>query len=193
MHLLVRKNGYEFDFLFEYLIENIGYSDCNDAEKQTIFKLLESYENGEISVFLDEVYNYKPVDVIRALEEYKPANRQEAKLLDCFRKGVPFISGKNCIMNYDYNPYYECITDRCGEYQSVTLDRIIRYVYCTSDFVTNELENILNQEMQESYAVEPVSFHILNPDSGLFIYGDYPERFSEWFLEMVNVIREITE
>ena len=31
------------------------------------------------------------------------------------------------------------------------------------------------------------------PDSKLFIPNDYPERFSEWFLETVNVIGEITE
>ena len=200
MHLLIRKNGfnrfkngYEFDYLFDYLNEIIRDDDCHDTEKHTVFKLLESYENGEISVFLDEVYNYKPVDVIRALEEYRPANPQEAKLLDCLRKGVPFISGKNCIMNYDYNPYYKSMSDYDDEYQTVTLDRIIRYVYCTSDFVSSELENILNQEMQESYAAEPVSFHILNHDSELFITDNYPERFSEWFLETVNVIGKITE
>jgi len=34
---------------------------------------------------------------------------------------------------------------------------------------------------------------LLQPGSKLFHPGDYPERFSDWFLEMLNVILEITD
>ena len=198
MNLFIRKNslirfkhGYEFDCFFDCVSENMNYSDYYDAEREVISKLLESYATGEISVFLDEVYDYKPVNVIKALKGYKPANQMEEKLSDCFKKGLPFISGKNRIMNYNYSPYSESMFDYSNDYPPITLDRMIRYVYDLNDFVSGELEIMLEQEAQEAYAAEPVSFHILNPDSELFITDDYPERFSEWFFEMVDITKEI--
>jgi len=147
---------------------------------------------GEISSLLDEVYDCEPLDVDEALEQYQPACPKEEKLLDGFRKGLPFIS-EGCIMNYDYNPHGGGFSEECDDYPPVTLDRTIRYVHTLNDLISNELESSVNQCLQEAYAVEPASFMYLQPASTLFYPDDYPERFSQWFLEMVSLIIEISD
>jgi len=200
MSLFIRKNGlnkfkdcYEFDFLFEWAIESLNCSDYEDSDKETIEKLLESYVNGEISLFLDNLHDHTPIDVVKALEEYNPANPLETRLIECFRSGIRFISGDDSIMNYWYDAHSESVSDYCEEYPPVTLDRIIRYIYDLNDFVCNQLEYTVNQEIQEAYPQEPTSFLILQPESKLFITGDYPEKFAKWFLEMVKIAKEITD
>ena len=69
-------------------------------------------------------------------------------------------------------------------------DLIIRYVYDINDFVCNQLEASVNENARESYALSPTSFMILDPDSELFMPDDYPERFAEWFLEMVEITKK---
>ena len=201
MHLFIRRGGlarfgnqYETDVLFEYLSDNIANDDYEASEKEELSELLLSYKTGDISFLLDEVFDCTPLDVAAALEEYQAACPQEEKLLDSFRKGLPFIS-EDCIMNYDYNPDVEGFPfpDDCEEYPPVTLDRTIRYVHTLNDLISNELENMVNQDLQETYAVEPTSFMYLHPCSNLFCPGDYPERFSDWFLEMVNTILEMED
>jgi len=201
MHLFIRKNHlsrfsdcYESDFLFEIVGENINFVENNYKEKRKNNNLLQSYQDGEIAAFLNELYTLNPANVAVLLEEYTPANPLEDKLICCFKKGLPFISGKNSIMYYDYNPeidnypnsqYYD------DEYEPFTLDRIVRYVYNLDDCVINELENICNQHIQETYAVQPTSFQILDTCSELFTPDDYPERFSEWFYEMIEITKKI--
>ena len=199
MHLLIRRGGlgrfsnqYEHDVLFEYLTENIESEGYEASEKEELSDLLVSYKSGDISFLLNEVYDCQPLDVAAALEEYQPACPQEEKLLDCFRKGLPFIS-EDCIMNYDYNPDSDDFFEEYEDYPPVTLDRTIRYVHTLNDLISNELENMVNQDLQECYAVEPTSFMFLEPASVLFSPGDYPERFSDWFQEMVNIIIEIID
>jgi hypothetical protein len=140
---------------------------------------------------LDDVYDCKSLNVAEALKQYQPACPHEEKLLDGFKKGLPFIS-EGRIMNYDYNPFSDGFPEECEEYPPVTLDRTIRYVYDLNDFITGELETMTNQDLQETYPVEPTSFMYLKPNSELFHPGDYPDRFSDWFQEMVSIIIEIT-
>jgi len=200
MHLFIRRNGlarfkdsYEYDFMFEYLTENISNDDYEQSEKEEYTDLLLSYKAGEISFLLDEVYDCKPIDVAAALETYQPACPREEKLMDCFRKGLPFIS-EDCIMNYDYYPDGEGFpAEYEQDYPPVTIDRTIRYVYTLNDLISNELEGMINQDLQESYATEPTSFMFLHPASILFNPSDYTERFSDWFSEIVNVILTITD
>ena len=98
-------------------------------------------------------------------------------------------------MNYDYNPTFESsyIENEYYDYydEPVTLDRLIRYVYNIDDCVVNELEQICNQHIQQTYSMEPTSYKMLDTDSDLFIQDDYPERFSEWFFEMIDTINKI--
>ena len=96
-------------------------------------------------------------------------------------------------MNYDYDSISDSLLDYCEEFTPVNLDRIIRYVYCINDFFCNELVNFNNQEMQASYAVEPTSFLVLSDDTELFKPNNYPEMFAEWFMEMVDVTKKITD
>ena len=199
MHLFIRRNGlvkfrhsYEPEFMFEFLVENIQHNDYEASEKEELDEILSSYKKGEISFLLDEVYDCEPLDVTAALEEYKASCPAEQMLMDCFRKGLPFIT-EDCIMNYDYNPYGDGFPEESEDYPPVTLDRTIRYVHTLNDFPTNELENMVNQDLQETYPVEPTSFMFLQPCSTLFEPSDYPERFSQWFLEMVSIIIEITD
>ena len=131
MSLFIRKNGltsfgdsYEFDYFFEWSEENIISGDYDEQEKEEYYKLIKSYSNGDISVFLNSVYKHKPVDIVKALKEYEPATPQEVKLLECFRKGLPFVSGDDNIMSYYYDPYMECYPGECEDVTPVTLDRL---------------------------------------------------------------------
>jgi hypothetical protein len=187
------KNDYEFDFFFEWAAESLHGSDYDEIEIRTNYELLKSYEAGEISDFLDEIYDHKPLDVVKALKKYTPVNPMETKLIKCFRKGLPFISGENCIMDYYYDPNRESIDDDYDDTPPLTIDRIIRCVYDLDDFVTFELQNMTNQYMQETYSLEPTSFLVLQPDSELFIPSDYPEKFAKWFLEMINMAKKIID
>jgi len=200
MNLLIRRNHltrfrhcYEFDFFFECAVENLNYVDSDDSEKRKLCMLLESYAVGDISVFLDSIFDHKPIDVVKALKKYASVNRQEARLIECFRQGLPFISKKEGIMDYDYDPQAEFFPVEYEDTPPVTLDRMIRYVYDINDYVTNELEIMNNQYLQDTYAMEPVSSLMLAADSKLFVQDDYPEKFSQWFLEMVNITKEITD
>jgi PRTRC genetic system protein E len=200
MNLFIRKNGlcrfgnsYEADFFFEWLSETVTAENLQDVERLKLLNLMESYTNGEIAAFLNEVYDYRPVaDMAAMLEECRPANPQEEKLLDMFRRGLPLISGDDSIMNCDYDPYGEYAHEEYDDCQPVTLDRMVRYVWDTDDFVASELEAMNNQCIQETYAQEPVSYHILDTGSKLPVESDYPERFSQWFLKMTDVIKEFT-
>ena len=96
-------------------------------------------------------------------------------------------------MSYDYDPFAEGFLEEYYDSSPVSLDKMIRYVYDTGDFASLELEDLNNQHIQEAYATEPVSFLMLTPDSKLFVPGDYPERFSQWFFEMLEIINEITK
>ena len=199
MHLFIRRNGlyrfrdsYEYDYLFENAEYTISQEEFDNPMNEEQTELLSSYTKGEISRFLDEIYDYRPLDVAAALERYRSANPAEDRLLDCFRKGLEFISGRDSIMNYDYNPDTECFPDEYEDITPVTLDRTVRYIYDLDDFVTAELEILTNQYAQETYVTDPTSYRILHPDSELFEPGDYPERFSQWFPEMFHAIKEIT-
>jgi hypothetical protein len=199
MHLFIRRNGlvrfksqYEFDFMLEYLIENIQHDGYEDFEKEELDEVILSYKTGEISSLLDEVYDCKPLNVAKALEQYRPACPREEKLLDGFRKGLPYIS-EDCIMKYDYDPFCNDILEENDDYPPVTMDRTIRYVHTLNDLIGNELESTMNANIQETYAVEPTSFMLLKPNSTLFCPGDYPERFSQWFMEMVSIIISISD
>jgi hypothetical protein len=193
MHLFIRKNQLmHFCYCYEY--EYIFYTITNDYDDNPeILDLFHSYTKGKISNFFDELNNHEPCEIISELQEYEPANAQEARLLDCFKKGLPFIFGDDCIMNYDYDPNTEHYPEEYEDIEPVTLDRIIRFVYDINDFVTNELESMTNQHMQDTYSVTPTSYLTLHPDTKLFNPGDYPERFSKWFLEMVEIANEINE
>ena len=199
IHLYIKKNNllpFRYCYEYEYIFEVAEYSDYyydDDYTEVAISELLHSYCKGEISVFLDELYNHEPLDVISELHKYKPHNSQEIKLLDCFKKGLPFIAGNDSIMNYHYDPYFEGFPEEYEDVEPVSLDRIIRYVYDINDFVSDELVQITNQHEQEAYTLKPTSFLILRPDTDLFRPSDYPERFSNWFLEMIEIIEIINK
>jgi len=185
---------YDYDYFFEFLTEFIAEPTCyEESDRDSLRELYESYVNGEISVFLDEIYDHKPIDIIKALKDYNPVNPLETNLIDHFKNGLQFISGDNCIMKYDYDAFCTCLSDYEEDIPPISLDRIIRYVYDTNDFVCNQLEASVNEHARETYAQVPVSFLILSPDSELFMPDDYPERFAEWFLEMVEITKKITD
>jgi hypothetical protein len=199
MHLFIHRNNlmrfnnqYEYDFMFEFLIENIQHDGYEDFEKEELDGVITSYQKGEISALLNEVYDCKPLHIAEALEQYQPTCPKEEKLLEGFRKGLPFLS-EDCIMNYDYDYVCDDILEENEDYPPVALDRMIRYVHTLNDLICNELVSTVNGNFQETYAVEPTSYMFLKPNSTLFNPGDYPERFSQWFLEIIDTILEISD
>ena len=197
---LIKKNGLcRFDSIFdaEYYFDIFG--DCIEScdmeadEKEKAFDLIDSYVNGAIGKFLSDICVHDKTDVSAALDGFRSGNKKEDALKDCFLKGLPFISGENCIMSYDYDPYSERDEDGCCDYEPVALERIIRYVYEQDDFFTNELMDMVNQELRESYSLQPTSFMILTPESKLFEPGDYPERFSDRFMDMIELIKDLRD
>lgn len=196
MHLFIRKNcldrfseGIEYEYMFESLADSMDSKYLSDEEKTEMEDQLDSYYNGEAGSLLDAIYKYKPLDVIRAIDEYIPANPREKEILCGFREGIRFISGE-CIMAYDYDPDADNFSGMYEDYPPLSLNRTIRYVYGLNDFVSNEITDYLNSELQETYAVYPVSCLVVTPESELFVPDDYPEQFCEWFVSMVGLLED---
>jgi len=199
MHLFIRGNGmirfsnqYESEFLFEWFAE-INHANGEEEMNRENRELIQSYRNGEISHFLDEIYSHNPIDVEFALKQYNPANPAEAGLIDCFIEGLPFISGNNCIMDYYYDPDADCFPGEDADITPLEPDKAVRYIYEIGDIVTNELECVNEQYLQETYMLTPTSYQIPDLDSKQFEPDDYPDRFSKWFLKMVSITLKITD
>lgn len=176
----------DVDMCLEWIAETLEeYSNKERKEKEN---LLYTYSQGRAHKLLariKETSYYKRLSV--ALDRYAVRDQKESRLLELMRKGLHFIGeDKPAIMDYSYNPYLESDPD----VEPLELERQIRIVYDTKDYVTDMLEEYYNSQLHETYELIPTTTLALSPQTDRpFAMDDYPERFMRWadeFLTYVN-------
>lgn len=186
------REGFDYEMLTDFLPERIAECDQDDEYREMGFRALEDYGDGRVKALFDEIRRCpQPVNLDRELKFYRPRSAMERELLDLFRSGREFLSGDS-IMNYEYfydNPELEwgdCDAEIIG------MDRSIQLIYHSKDFMTTEIEEMVNHSIQ--YGAEiltPVTYLILQPDTErVFQKSDYPERFCDWFAEAFETITD---
>ena len=191
IHELMVANGIdtfmdyeETDFMFEMLAENDGDDDLQERKRR--IRLLDSYQYGKIRKLLKRVASksyYK--NLPKAIERYAPQNGFERQLLEMMKKGLPFLSPEQGIMQYAYDAFYEENPD----FHPIYLQQQIRVVYDPNDIVAEFLADYYNSYIMETYYITPITVLDLSPDTAdLFKMDDYPERFFKWADEFINIV-----
>lgn len=189
MHEFARSNCIETidkcpdtEMTLEYLEDNLeDFFPVKDEEYLEHYNLLQSYQSGPISQFLNEVDSksyYKHLS--SAILRYSAKNEFEAKLIEFLQEGLQFIGkSKPSIMNYTYDLWKDDET-YCFP---IELDRIVRLIYDDNDWVTEHQIRFLSDELQMNYAMSPITCLFLSPEMKCtFRKDDYPERLGEWIL-----------
>jgi hypothetical protein len=192
IHQFIHSNGmittnesYDVEWVLEWAKE--GLFECEACDRRSILNLLYSYEKGKVRRLMARINNktyYKNLPA--ALDRYVPNNEFERALIGIFREGLQFTGiGKPSIMSYGYDP----LLDEEQDYQPVDMERMIRVVYDTDDFVSDWLMEYANNELRESYDISPATWLPISPDTTeLFSMDDYPDRFSKWFDKIRTLI-----
>ena len=191
IHELMVANGIdtfmdyeETDFMFEMLAEDDGDDDL--LERKRRIRLLDSYQDGKIRKLLKRVASksyYR--NLPKAIERYTPQNGFERQLLEVMKKGLPFLSPEQGIMQYAYDAFYEENPD----FHPIYLQQQIRVVYDPNDIVAEFLADYYNSYIMETYYITPITVLDLSPDTAdLFKMDDYPERFFKWADEFINIV-----
>ena len=193
LHRFIRSNGLttindsqDTEMIFEIHDDEIcNYDEENIEENLQIFA---SYKSGTICNLMNTIMtkcHHK--NLPEALSNYVPNNEFEQQLIDLFIEGLQFIGkDKPSIMNYGYDPYSD---EEEREYYPVEMDRMIRIVYDTNDFVSEWMMEITNTELRESYDISPVTQLTISPETTeLFAMDRYPETFFIWFDKICTLL-----
>lgn len=179
-------NEDDFQYMLENLETSVDMGECDREDEKMYRKLIVDYQEGAIKKKLERAHRkryYK--NLSRAIERYQPQNDYEKTLISLFEQGLEFIGNdKPRIMDYNYDPDF----DPYDDYRPVDLCRIIRYVYDYGE-ISDQLEGWTNCELNETYALSPVTIYNLTPGTTeRFSMDDYPERFCKWFMELSKTV-----
>lgn len=185
-HMTMTNEACDVEWVLEWAKESI--SECDPEDRKRNLKLINSYKSGKVHRLMDRIDTrcyYK--NLAAALDRYMPNNEFEHQLIDIFKEGLAFIGrDKPSIMSYGYDPLYD---DDDRDYHPVDMERMIRIVYDTDDFVTEWLMDWANQELRESYDISPATCFAISPDtSELFSMDKYPDHFFKWFDKVCTLI-----
>ena len=129
------------------MIEYVSGPNPDKRERDEYRRTIRSYNKGHAINMLKRVQTrsyYKRLQ--QAIESYHPAHEYEKKLIDLFRKGMPFADPNTpSIMHYFYDHY-----DDTGDRDTTTIDpdRMIRVIYAPDDLLMDNLYAMLNGEIQ---------------------------------------------
>lgn len=185
-HMIMTNEAFDVEWVLEWMKD--GISECDPEDRKKNLELIASYESGKVYRLMDRIDTkcyYK--NLAAALDRYIPNNEFEHQLIDIFKEGFAFIGkDKPSIMSYGYDPLYD---DDERDYHPVDMERMIRIVYDTDDFVTEWLMDWANQELRESYDISPATCYAISPDtSELFSMDKYPDYFFKWFDKLCTLI-----
>lgn len=195
LHDFIKSNGmylfndiYDADMTLEWATESLCEYDDKE-EKECVARLIGSYRKGRIFRLMKRIGSkryYKNLPA--AVERYLPKNDYEERLIGMFRDGLQFIGDdKPSIMSYGYDPQH----DEDPMWEPVVMERIVRVIYDPADLITEWVEEMVNNDLCESYDISPVTTLTLSPEYDRpFTMDDYPERFSAWFDNFCRLINE---
>ncbi len=122
-----------------------------------------------------------PVD-----RNYRTKKEKELKLLELIEDGMALITPESPVLTgYQYDWAYE---EEC-DFPPVGMESQVMLVYSTGDTLTECVKEYMNSDYREVYALTPVTYKLLTPETDcLFQMDDYPERLSRWLVRFTDYI-----
>lgn len=173
----------EADWIFEWI---------GEEKDKAIQSLIDSYKSGSISKLFQRVKErryYK--DLPQAIAKFEPQDDVEKTFLELMKDGLLFVDKDSpSIMSYEYDPNYEQEPDVIP----LRLEQQIGMIYDSTDLFTENMNEYLNSELQQTYEVTPCTVLYLEPDTqALFESDNYPERLFAWMDRTITFIRDTYE
>ena len=77
------------------------------------------------------------------------------------------------------------------DFYPVGMESQVMLVYSTRDTLAECMEGFMNSDYQETYALTPVTYRFLTPETDcLFQMDDYPEKLSKWLARFTKHIAD---
>ena len=177
-----------YDFAIEEL-EDWGNrdSDASPKEVRANKRLADSYQSGKRMKALRRMSG-KPFckSLEEAVRNYRTKKEKELKLLELIEDGMALITPESPVLTgYQYDWAYE---EEC-DFPPVGMESQVMLVYSTGDTLTECVKEYMNSDYREVYALTPVTYKLLTPETDcLFQMDDYPERLSRWLVRFTDYI-----
>ena len=186
LHLPRKEDLFDYEMIVD-LYEEGYYSDEDERETSDFLK---AYRSGYINDTFSLIYQ-KPEQKIEALDKitnlYIPENEQEKLLIATIVQGSNILKENINILKYACRPengdpnFYD-FDDEC----IIEAERLIRFVYSSQDYVTENYLELLNNEIADSASEYfPRKSLILTPKTDDLLEVDYVERFFAWLKEFI--------
>ena len=106
--------------------------------------------------------------------------------MELIEDGMALITpGSPVLTGYQYDWAYE---EEC-DFPPVGMESQVMLVYSTGDTLTECVKEYMNSDYREVYALTPVTYKLLTPETDcLFQMDDYPERLSRWLVRFTDYI-----
>ena len=86
---------------------------------------------------------------------------------------------------------YDWAYEEERDFYPVGMESQVMLVYSTRDTLAECMEGFMNSDYQETYALTPVTYRFLTPETDcLFQMGDYPEKLSKWLARFTKHIAD---
>lgn len=152
-------------------------------------RLADSYQSGKRAKALKRMSG-KPFcnSLEEAVRNYRTKKGKEQKLLELIREGMALITPESpSLTDYLYDWAYEEERD----FYPVGMESQVMLVYSTDDTLAECMKGFMNSDYQETYALTPVTYRFLTPETDcLFQMDDYPERLSKWLARFTRHIAD---
>ena len=182
-----------FDFCYSLGLgdtDNWRESDFITDYEDTVFSLVEDYNEGKIKSLFDRIESIKFDGIEKKLEELfssvKPKDSFEFQIVTLMEEGFKLMKD-NFLPNY-----FPEENDEFENYDEI-LDASRLFCLCYDDEEHDEVTDMaiynLNQEAQNLYCADMTDCITLSPDDKeAFKPSDYPSRWAEWYIKFYRAI-----
>lgn len=173
----------EADWIFDWM---------EDKKDKAIKSLIDSYKSGTISKLFQRINKRRYYrNLPQAIAKFEPQDDVEKTFLELMKDGLLFVDKDlPSIMSYEYDPDYEQEPDVIP----LRLEQQIGMIYDSIDLFTENMNEYLNSELQQTYEVTPCTVLYLKPDTQTPFETDvYPECFFTWMDRTITFIRDTYE
>ena len=186
-HFPKKDELYDYEMIVDSYFE--GWYECDDDPEMRDF--LEAYGKGYINDTFSLIYQ-KPIRSVPELEKlikrYTPKSKTEKRLIASIRQGINILLMNKNIFKYVHRPGIDDSNfDNVDENCIIEAERLIRFVYSSSDYVTESYLESINTEIGDSTSEYfPRKFLVLTPETDCLLEVDFVECFFSWLSEFIN-------
>lgn len=184
---------YDYAWVIETLLEEqaeICKADGNEMLANDYQQLIKTYD--QVKLIFEEIDSIQisQEEIIGLANELMVSeiSEKEYKIVEVIKNFVELLA-QDCIMNYDYNE------ENCGEILNsmfnsvpVGVHRIYAVIWDDNDMLFDEVIEMMSNECGEFGIQMPTSYVRLDSQSKMFTQGDYPERFTSNFMQLINLL-----